>query len=129
MDAKRPCEVPGTPIPDRERDHRRPEGCHPPRRTGWKPEGALGPSAEFWVNLETSYQLYKEGRADPAITAEPGSMTKRQTAAAHRRAAKQSATRSPSNYLRVSGRDPIEAPCLSWRRRCRDRRAIGAAAA
>ena len=37
-------------------------------RTARELEAALGPSAEFWMNLETSYRLYKEGQADPEIT-------------------------------------------------------------
>ena len=36
-------------------------------RTARELEAALGPSAESWMNLETSYQLYKEGQADPEI--------------------------------------------------------------
>ncbi len=38
-------------------------------RTARELEAALGPSAELWMNLETSYRLYKEGKADPQITA------------------------------------------------------------
>jgi HTH-type transcriptional regulator / antitoxin HigA len=30
-------------------------------------ELALGPSAEFWLNLETAYRLHKEKEPDPAI--------------------------------------------------------------
>ena len=37
-------------------------------RTARELEAALGPSAELWMNLETSYRLYKEGQADPEIT-------------------------------------------------------------
>ena len=29
---------------------------------------AFGTSAELWMNLEVSYQLHKEGEADPEIT-------------------------------------------------------------
>jgi HTH-type transcriptional regulator/antitoxin HigA len=36
-------------------------------RTARELEAALGPSAEFWMNLETAYQLYKEGQPDPEI--------------------------------------------------------------
>jgi HTH-type transcriptional regulator/antitoxin HigA len=36
-------------------------------RTARELEAALGPSAELWMNLETSYRLYKEGQADPEI--------------------------------------------------------------
>jgi HTH-type transcriptional regulator / antitoxin HigA len=31
-------------------------------------EAALGPSAEFWMNLETAYQLHKESEPDPEIS-------------------------------------------------------------
>jgi len=37
-------------------------------RTARELEAAFGPSAEFWMNLETSYQLHKEGEPDPEIT-------------------------------------------------------------
>ena len=37
-------------------------------RTARELEAALGPSAEFWMNLETSYRLHKEGDPDPEIT-------------------------------------------------------------
>jgi HTH-type transcriptional regulator/antitoxin HigA len=37
-------------------------------RTARELEAALGPSAETWMNLETSYRLYFEGKADPEIT-------------------------------------------------------------
>jgi HTH-type transcriptional regulator / antitoxin HigA len=37
-------------------------------RTARELEAALGTSAETWMNLETSYRLYKEGKADPEIT-------------------------------------------------------------
>ncbi len=36
-------------------------------RTARELEAALGPSAEVWMNLETSYQLYREGQVDPEI--------------------------------------------------------------
>jgi HTH-type transcriptional regulator / antitoxin HigA len=32
-------------------------------------EAALGPSAEFWLNLESAYQLHKEADPDPGIAA------------------------------------------------------------
>jgi HTH-type transcriptional regulator/antitoxin HigA len=38
-------------------------------RTARELEAAFGPSAEFWMNLETSYQLHKEGEPDPEISA------------------------------------------------------------
>ena len=38
-------------------------------RTARELEAALGTSAETWMNLETSYRLYVEGKADPAIAA------------------------------------------------------------
>jgi HTH-type transcriptional regulator / antitoxin HigA len=31
-------------------------------------EAALGPSAEFWMNLQISYQLHNESEPDPAIS-------------------------------------------------------------
>jgi len=37
-------------------------------RTARELEAALGPSAQFWMNLETSYQLHKESEPDPEIT-------------------------------------------------------------
>jgi HTH-type transcriptional regulator/antitoxin HigA len=37
-------------------------------RTARELEAALGSSAEFWMNLETSYQLYKDRQARPEIT-------------------------------------------------------------
>jgi HTH-type transcriptional regulator / antitoxin HigA len=37
-------------------------------RTARELEAALGPSAEFWMNLETSYQLHNESDPDPEIT-------------------------------------------------------------
>ena len=37
-------------------------------RTARELEAALGPSAEFWMNLETSYRLHKESDPDPEIT-------------------------------------------------------------
>jgi HTH-type transcriptional regulator / antitoxin HigA len=37
-------------------------------RTARELEAALGSSAELWMNLETSYRLYKEGQADPEIS-------------------------------------------------------------
>ncbi len=37
-------------------------------RTARELEAALGPSAEFWMNLETTYQLHKESEPDPEIT-------------------------------------------------------------
>jgi HTH-type transcriptional regulator / antitoxin HigA len=36
-------------------------------RTARELEAALGPDAQFWLNMETSYRLYKEGQADPEI--------------------------------------------------------------
>jgi len=54
------------PIPDGERDHQRPQGYHVSH--GALAGGPLGPSAEFLMNLETSYQLHKEGEPDPEIT-------------------------------------------------------------
>jgi HTH-type transcriptional regulator / antitoxin HigA len=38
-------------------------------RTARELEAALGPDAQFWLNMETSYRLYKEGQADPEIRA------------------------------------------------------------
>jgi HTH-type transcriptional regulator / antitoxin HigA len=37
-------------------------------RTARELEAALGSSAELWMNLETSYQLYKDRQAHPEIT-------------------------------------------------------------
>jgi HTH-type transcriptional regulator/antitoxin HigA len=37
-------------------------------RTARELVAALGPSAEFWMNLETSYQLHTEGEPDPEIS-------------------------------------------------------------
>jgi len=37
-------------------------------RTARELEAALGPSAEFWMNLETSYRLHKESDPDPEIS-------------------------------------------------------------
>jgi addiction module HigA family antidote len=37
-------------------------------RTARELEAALGPDAQFWLNMETSYRLYKEGQADPEIS-------------------------------------------------------------
>jgi HTH-type transcriptional regulator/antitoxin HigA len=39
-------------------------------------EAALGPSAEFWMNLETSYRLHKQRDVDPEITARAGARAK-----------------------------------------------------
>jgi HTH-type transcriptional regulator/antitoxin HigA len=36
-------------------------------RTARELEAALGPDAQFWLNMETSYRLYKEAQADPEI--------------------------------------------------------------
>jgi HTH-type transcriptional regulator/antitoxin HigA len=36
-------------------------------RTARELEAALGPEAQFWMNLETSWRLYIEAKADPAI--------------------------------------------------------------
>ncbi len=36
-------------------------------RTAYELEAALGPSAVTWMNLETSWQLYRAVRPDPAI--------------------------------------------------------------
>jgi HTH-type transcriptional regulator/antitoxin HigA len=36
-------------------------------RTARQLEAALGPDAQFWLNMETSYRLYKSGQADPEI--------------------------------------------------------------
>ncbi len=38
-------------------------------RTARELEAALGPDAQFWLNMETSYRLYKEAQADPEISA------------------------------------------------------------
>ncbi len=38
-------------------------------RTARELEAALGTSAETWMNLETSYRLHVEAKADPAIAA------------------------------------------------------------
>jgi addiction module HigA family antidote len=38
-------------------------------RTALELEAALGPEAQFWLNLETSWRLYIEAKADPAIAA------------------------------------------------------------
>jgi addiction module HigA family antidote len=38
-------------------------------RTARELEAALGPDAQFWLNMETSYRLYQEGHADPEISA------------------------------------------------------------
>ena len=38
-------------------------------RTARELEAALGPEAQFWLNMETSYRLYKEAHADPEISA------------------------------------------------------------
>jgi addiction module HigA family antidote len=37
-------------------------------RTARELEAALGPDAQFWLNMETSYRLYKEAQADPEIS-------------------------------------------------------------
>jgi HTH-type transcriptional regulator/antitoxin HigA len=37
-------------------------------RTARELEAALGPSAELWMNLESSYRLYNEGQAGPGIS-------------------------------------------------------------
>ena len=37
-------------------------------RTARELEAALGPEAQFWMNLETSWRLYIEAKADPQIT-------------------------------------------------------------
>jgi addiction module HigA family antidote len=37
-------------------------------RTALELEAALGPEAQFWMNLETSWRLYVEAKADPQIT-------------------------------------------------------------
>ena len=36
-------------------------------RTAYELEAALGPSAATWMNLETSWQLYRAARPDPEI--------------------------------------------------------------
>ena len=36
-------------------------------RTARELEAASGPDAQFWLNMETSYRLYKEAEADPEI--------------------------------------------------------------
>ena len=36
-------------------------------RTARELEAAFGPSAEFWLNLETAYRLHREASPDPAI--------------------------------------------------------------
>ena len=36
-------------------------------RTAYELEAALGPSAETWMNLETSWQLHRAGQPDPEI--------------------------------------------------------------
>jgi addiction module HigA family antidote len=36
-------------------------------RTARELEAALGPDAQFWLNMETSYRLYQESQADPEI--------------------------------------------------------------
>lgn len=41
---------------------------------------ALGPSAEYWMNLEISYQLHKASEADPQITARARERSKSATA-------------------------------------------------
>ena len=38
-------------------------------RTARELEAALGPDAQTWLNLETSWRLYIEAKADPAIAA------------------------------------------------------------
>ena len=38
-------------------------------RTARELEAALGPDAQTWMNLETSWRLYIEAEADPAIAA------------------------------------------------------------
>ena len=58
-------------------------------RTARELEAALGPSAEFWMNLETSYQLHKESEPDPEITLRAREHDKaRPRAATHSLAAK-----------------------------------------
>jgi addiction module HigA family antidote len=37
-------------------------------RTARELEAALGPDAQFWLNMETSYRLYKQAQADPEIS-------------------------------------------------------------
>lgn len=36
-------------------------------QTAYELEAALGPSAETWMNLETTWQLYRAGRPNPEI--------------------------------------------------------------
>ena len=38
-------------------------------KTARELEAALGPDAQTWLNLETSWRLYIEAKADPAIAA------------------------------------------------------------
>jgi HTH-type transcriptional regulator / antitoxin HigA len=35
--------------------------------TAYELEAALGPEAQFWMNMETSYRLYRARKADPRI--------------------------------------------------------------
>ena len=45
-------------------------------KTARELEAALGPDAQAWLNLETSWRLYIEAKADPAIAARARRMTR-----------------------------------------------------
>ena len=58
-------------------------------RTARELEAALGPDAQTWLNLETSWRLYIEAKADPAIAARAKAQGKvRRNSAAQRIGAK-----------------------------------------
>jgi addiction module HigA family antidote len=48
-------------------------------RTARELEAALGPEAQFWMNLETSWRLYIEAEADPQITVRARQSSRRKT--------------------------------------------------
>ena len=57
-------------------------------RTARELEAALGPDAQFWLNMETSYRLYKEGQADLEIRARARQREKLATVERRKRASK-----------------------------------------
>ena len=62
-------------------------------RTARELEAALGPEAQFWMNLETSWRLYIEAKPDPAIAARAKAQRKaRRNGATRHNAAKPSSS-------------------------------------
>ena len=57
-------------------------------RTAARARGCIGPDAQFWLNMETSYRLYQEGQADPEIRARARQREKIQTVEHRQRASK-----------------------------------------